>query len=196
MGLIVYWLIWILVIWSIGIYMLWLSKIIKLLLGNYIVAALIFSLSKILDTVIQNINTVGPETTLGIKNTALMDILSFGKLPLLVVYILLLLVVYKISKISIVYARWFLVQKTVKLIYAPLTALSIFFTLWLMISTMGVISPTIIAEILNSNGYLNFVLQNIWIWIFLHSVIVLLITSRINIIWFKKKDPLSDSMLS
>lgn len=195
MGLIVYWLIWILIIWSVGIYTLWLSKIIKLLLGNYIVAALIFALSKIIDTVIKNINTVGVETTLGIKNAALADILGFGKWPLLLIYLVLLFLVYKISKVSIIYARWFLVQKTIKIIYAPLTALSIFFTLWLMISTMGILSSATIEAISSSNWYLNFVLQNIWIWIFLHSIIVLLITSRINVLWFKNKDPLSDSIL-
>lgn len=196
MDLIVYWLVWILIIWSIGIYGVWLSKIIKLLLGNYIVATLLFSLSKIIDIIIQNVNTVGVETTLAAKNTALSDILSLGKYPLLIIYPLLLFLVYKISKISIVYAKWFLVQKAIKFIYAPLTMLSILFTVWLLLSKMGILNQETIDSLLNNTWYLSFILQNIWIWIFIHSSIVLLITSRINIVWFKEKDPLSENILS
>lgn len=196
MWLLVYWLILILIILSIVIYMIWLSKIIKLLLWNYIVSILILSLYKFVENTIQNINATSVDNWVWVKSTILTDILEFGGIPFLIVYVLLLFLIYKISRISIVYARWFLVQKTIKLIYAPLTALSIIFSIGLLAFAMGVVNPSALETIVNSNEYLKYLWKNIWIFVFFHSVIVLLITSRINVIWFKKKESLSDDMLS
>lgn len=160
------------------------EKMIKVLLGNYILATLCLAANQSLDVLTQFLLTT---PTLKILTFSYNDIANFivgAKTSIvLILYLLLLFLMYQKSRIRITLPGDELLQKTFSLFLVPLTVISLILTLEIVILGMNSLNPSsleTLARGFTSNYYIiNFIVLTP-VWIFLHGLATVLITTEIK----------------
>lgn len=166
-------------------WILWLWKMIKIILWNYILASICFAASLSIDLLIKNLLT-NPETKVFWTTYQwLANFLNNGQSTIIfLLYILLVLIILSKSKISVKIPDDEIIQKSLFILFIPLTVISFILTAQIALMWINMLNPEKIiwlSEFINKNIYLEIFLKNTPIWIFLHWIITILITSEFKL---------------
>ena len=175
-------IIWALVIFSVTI---WLEKMIKIILWNYILSSICLAASQSINLLINYLNSDPWLSFFGIKNDWLANFLSnWQTTVIMIIYAALLWTIYKKSKISVNIPQDEILKKSLYLFFVPLTVISFILTIQIAIMWIGVfsINDSIgIWDIIINNIYLQMFIKNTPLWILLHWIATILITSELKI---------------
>jgi len=173
----------ILVVVAIVLLMLGLEKIIKIILGNYILGTICFSVGIGIDNLIIYLQWLGDQRFAWFAATWWSTFLDNGHATIiLLLYLILLFILYKKSTISIRLPSDGVIQKMLYLVFVPLALTSVILTLYILLWGSGIISLAILTEWSASNSFLTVVSQIFSLtplWIALHGIATLLITAEI-----------------
>lgn len=171
-----------LVIFSVTI---WLEKMIKIILWNYILSSICLAASQSINLLINYLNSDPWLNFFGIKNDWLANFLSnWQTTVIMIIYAALLWTIYKKSKISVNIPQDEILKKSLYLFFVPLTVISFILTIQIAIMWIGVfsINDSIgIWDIIINNIYLQMFIKNTPLWILLHWIATILITSELKI---------------
>ncbi|MDD3263113.1 MAG: hypothetical protein PHR61_04705 [Candidatus Absconditabacteria bacterium] len=160
------------------------EKMIKVLLGNYILATLCLAANQSLDVLVQFLMTTPNLEILNISYENIANFVIAGKTSIvLILYLLLLFLMYQKSRIRITLPGDEILQKTFSLFLVPLTVISLILTLEIVILGMNSLSPSSLETMARSftNNYyiINFIVLTP-VWILLHGLATVLITTEIK----------------
>ena len=184
-SLITYGIVVILAILVIFSFMIGINKMIKIILGNYILSSICLAASQSITLAIQYLNQNPSLQTLGIANEKFSNFLENGSMIIVfVVYITLLVIMYRTSKIRIKLPNDEALKKMLQLIFVPLTIVSMILTLQIVllgINWTNITSITKIAEIVTNNPYMFKFMSLTPVRILLHGLITIIITSELKV---------------
>jgi len=170
-GLIVYIFVWVIAVFVILSFAIGLEKMIKIILWNYILWGICFAASASIDLAISSL-----------QNEWFANFLSSGKATIvLILYALLLFLIYHKSKITIDIPWDQIMQKSLYLIFVPLTVLSMLLTLEIILLWTSLLSQQSLSNLVNeftNNFYLQEFIINTPYWIFIHGLATIFITSE------------------
>ncbi len=173
----------VLVVVAIVLLMLGLENIIKIILGNYILGTICFSVSLGIDNLIIYLEGLADQRFAWFTAIWRSIFLHNGHATIvLLLYLILLVILYKKSTISIRLPADGVIQKTLYLIFIPLALTSVILTLYILLWGSGIISPEILATRSESSPLLTIVSQIFSLtplWIAIHGIATLLITAEI-----------------
>ena len=157
---------------------------IKVLLGNYILATLCLAANQSLDILIQFLITTPTLKILTFSYNDIATFITWGKTSIvLILYLILLFLMYQKSKIRITMPNDEILQKTFSLFLVPLTVISFILTLEIVILWMNSLNPAsleTLARGFTSNYYIIQFIVLTPVWILLHGLATVLITSEIK----------------
>jgi hypothetical protein len=169
--LITYLFVWVVAIFVVLSFAIGLEKMIKIILGNYVLWGICFAASASLDLAINSL-----------QNTWFIKLLSDWKSTIiLILYALLLFLIYHKSKISINIPSDQIMQKSLYLFFVPLTVLSICLTLEIILLGTNILtykSLVNIADWFSKNIYLQRFIINTPYWVLIHGLATIFITSE------------------
>lgn len=160
------------------------EKMIKIILGNYILATLCLAANQSLDLLVQFLSMTPTLKILGLSYEKISSFLVQWKMSIvLIFYLLLLFLMYHKSKIRISFPTDEILKKTFSLFLVPLTVISIILTLEIVILGMNSLNPTnleLLARSFTNNMYIIKFVVFTPLWIFIHWLATVLITSEIK----------------
>lgn len=160
------------------------EKMIKIILGNYILATLCLAANQSLDLLVQFLSMTPTLKILGLSYEKISSFLVQWKMSIvLIFYLLLLFLMYHKSKIRISFPTDEILKKTFSLFLVPLTVISIILTLEIVILGMNSLNPTnleLLAREFTNNIYIIKFVVFTPLWIFIHWLATVLITSEIK----------------
>lgn len=160
------------------------EKMIKVLLGNYILATLCLAANQSLDILVNFLATTPTLKILTFSYTDIANFISSWKTSIvLILYLVFLFLMYQKSKIRITMPNDEILQKTFSLFLVPLTVISFILTLEIVILGMNSLSPTSLQTMASSFTNNNYIIQFIVltpVWILLHGLATVLITTEIK----------------
>ena len=110
------------------------DKMIRIILGNYILSSICLAASQSINLAVQYMKTTPELTLMGFSYDKVANFLSNGSMTIiLILYIILLVIVYRTSKIRIVLPGDEALKKMLQLIFVPLTVISMVLTLQIAI---------------------------------------------------------------
>ena len=183
--LITYWiliLIGILVIFS---FTIGIEKMIRIILGNYILSSICLAASQSITLAVEYMKKTPDLRFMGFSYDKVANFLSNGNMTIvLILYIILLVIIFRTSKIKIKLPDDEAIKKMLQLIFVPLTVISMVLTL--QIATLGIngISITTLSSIANTvanNPYMFRFVSLTPVWILLHGIVTILITSEFKV---------------
>jgi hypothetical protein len=161
------------------------EKMIKIILWNYILSSIARASSAAINILINYINTNPGVSFFGMGSTTLANFLSNGKTTIiLILYILLIILVYKKSKIHISLPMDDASRKMTQIMFVPLTVISIALTLQVTLMGMEVTniqSLTRLSAAISTNPYVIMYFSLTPIWIILHGIITVFLTSEMKV---------------
>lgn len=173
---------WALVIFSFAI---GIEKMIKIILWNYILSSIARASSAAINLLINYITTNPDISFFGMGSTTLANFFTNGKTTIvLILYILLIVLVYKKSKIHISLPMDDASRKMTQIIFVPLTVISIILTLqialmWMEITNLQSLSR--LGETISTNPYIIMYFSLTPVWILLHGIVTIFLTSELKI---------------
>lgn len=174
--------IWILAIFS---FTIGIDKMIKIILGNYILSSICLAASQSINLAVNYMQKTPELSTLGIGHEKFSKFLDGGSTTIiLIVYIIFLVIIYRSSKIRISLPGDEALKKMLQLIFVPLTILSMVLTLQIVLLGMNGISITAISSIATAvanNPYMFKFVSLTPVWILLHGIITIFITSEFKV---------------
>lgn len=174
-------------------FVMWIEKMIKIILGNYILAAICLSVSEVLNMIITFLNTDPDAKLIWISMTKLANFLSNSKITIiLMIYWWLLIFIYLKSKLSIRLPQDDNIVKWLYFIIVPMTVVSIILTLqiaFMGIKAFDIVHLQTITETLWPNNYVYKFFSLTPLRFFLHGIVTILISSELNIT-LKSKSPI------
>lgn len=160
------------------------EKMIKIILGNYILATLCLAANQSLDLLVQFLSMTPNLKTLGLSYEKISSFLVQWKMSIvLILYLLLLFLMYHKSKIRITFPSDEILKKTFSLFLVPLTVISFVLTLEIVVLGMNSLNPTnldLLARSFTNNIYIIQFVVFTPLWIFIHWLATVLITSEIK----------------
>lgn len=173
----------VLVVVAIVLLMLGLENIIKIILWNYILGTICFSVSLGIDNLIIYLQWLTDQRFAWFSAAGWATFFANGHATIvLLLYLLLLFILYKKSTISIRLPADGVIQKTLYLAFIPLALTSVILTLYILLWGSGIISPAILATWAEGSSLLTLVSQIFSLtplWIAIHGIATLLITAEI-----------------
>ncbi len=175
-------LIGILVIFSFSIGM---EKMIRIILGNYILSSICLAASQSIQLAVEYMKKTPELSFLWFTHTKFANFLDNGStMIVLIIYILLLVIVFRTSKIRIVLPGDEAIRKMLQLIFVPLTVISMVLTLQialLWMSGININGISSIATVVANNPYMFKFVSLTPVWILLHGILTILITSEFKV---------------
>lgn len=148
-----------------------LEKMTRIILGNYVLWSICFAASASIDLVVS-----------GFENTWFIKLLSDSKsIIVLILYALLLFLIYRKSKITIGVPSDQIMQKSLYLLFVPLTVVSMCLTLEIILLGTNLLnyeSLVGVAAWFSKNIYLQQFIVNTPYWILIHGLATIFITSE------------------
>lgn len=173
----------VLVVVTIILILLGLENVIKIILGNYILWTICFSVSLGIDNLIVYLQTLWDQRVAWFVATWWATFFANGHATIvLLLYLILLFILYKKSTISIRLPADGVIQKTLYLAFIPLALTSVILTMYILLWGSGIISPVVLSTWAWSNSFLSIVSQAFSLtplWIAIHGIATLLITAEI-----------------
>lgn len=175
-------LIGILVIFSFSIGM---EKMIKIILGNYILSSICLAASQSIQLAVEYMKKTPELSFLWFSHTKFANFLDNGStMIILIMYIVLLVIIFRTSKIRIVLPGDEAIRKMLQLIFVPLTVVSMVLTLQialLWMSGINVNGISSIATVVANNPYMFQFVSLTPVRILLHGIITIFITSEFKV---------------
>jgi hypothetical protein len=150
-----------------------LEKMIRIILGNYILWLVCFATSASIKLAIET----------STNETFVKILTNWESFIILFVYLLLLFLIYHKSKINIDIPNDQIMQKSMYLFFVPLTVLSMCLTLEIILLGTNILSQEFLlwaVEGVTNNIYLTQFIVNTPYWILIHAVATILMTSGIR----------------
>jgi len=161
------------------------DKMIRIILWNYILSSICLAASQSIDLAVQSMNKTPELTFMGFGYDKVANFLNNGSMTIiLIVYIILLVIIYRTSKIRIVLPGDEALKKMLQLIFVPLTIISMVLTLQIAILGMNGINITAISSIATAvanNPYMFQFVSLTPVRILLHGIITIFITSEFRV---------------
>lgn len=161
------------------------DKMIKIILGNYILNSICLAASQSIDLRAKVLRETPELTTLWFNNLKFANFLNNGSMTIiLIVYLILLVMIYRTSKIRISLPDDEAIKKMLQLIFVPLTILSIVLTLQIVLLWMNGINITAIGSIATTvanNAYMFKFVSLTPVRILLHGIVTIIITSEFKV---------------
>jgi len=179
---VILWVIWLLIVFA---FVVGVEKMIKIVLGNYILWSICLAASQSIDVLV-NFFASNPELKFaGITHKNLWVFFADGKMTIvLVLYIALLVVIYKTSKIYVHLPEDPALNKWLYVLFVPLTVLSMILTLQIAIMWINGVSVwqlQLLGKWFSNNPGIYTFLTMTPVWILLHGLATILITSEFKI---------------
>ncbi len=161
------------------------NKMIRIILGNYILNSICLAASQSIHLAVETMNKTPELTFMWFGYDKVATFLQNGSITIiLIVYVLLLIVIYRTSKIKITLPDDEALKKMLQLIFVPLTVISSILTLQIIILGMNGVQITGISSIATTvanNPYMLKFVSLTPVRILLHGIITILITSEFRI---------------
>lgn len=161
------------------------DKMIRIILGNYILNSICLAASQSIVIGVNILQKTPEAKILGWSYEKMANFLDNGSMTIvMILYIVLLVIVYKTSKIRIVLPGDEAIKKMLQILFVPLTVLSMILTLQIAILGMDGVNITAISNIANAvtnNPYMFTFISLTPLRILIHGIITILITSEFKI---------------
>lgn len=161
------------------------DKMIRIILGNYILSSICLAASQSIDLAVESMKKAPELKTLWFNNEKFANFLDGGSMTIiLIVYIILLVIIYRTSKIRISLPGDEALKKMLQLIFVPLTILSVVLTLQIVVLWMNGINITAISSIsqaVANNPYMFKFVSLTPVRILVHGIVTILITSEFKV---------------
>lgn len=175
-------LVWILAIFS---FTIGIDKMIRILLGNYILSSICLAAGQSINLAVQYMRTTPELKIMGFTYEKAANFLDNGSMTIiLILYILLLVIIFKTSKIRIVLPGDEALKKMLQIVFVPLTVISMILTLQIVLLGMDGINITAISKVataVSNNPYMFKFVSLTPVWILLHGLITIFITSEFKV---------------
>lgn len=175
------------VIWILAIisFMIGIDKMIKVILGNYILSSICLAGTQSLLLAANWLKANPTGETLGIANEKFAGFLTQGNTTIiLILYIILLIIIYRTSKIKIKLPDDEALKKMLQIVFVPLAIISMILTLQIVLLGMNGINITTISKIATTvvnNPYMFKFVSLTPVRILLHGLITIFITSEFKV---------------
>lgn len=175
------------VVWALAIFSftIGIEKMIKIILGNYILSSICLAASQSINLAVEALKKTPELSVIGFSHDKLANFLNDGNMTIvLILYAILLVVVFRTSKIKISLPDDEAIKKMLMIIFVPLTIISMILTLQIAILGINGISINAlsnIAEAVANNPYIFQFVTLTPVWILLHGIVTILITSEFKI---------------
>lgn len=161
------------------------DKMIRIILGNYILSSICLAASQSINLAVETMKKTPDLTFMGFSYDKVANFLNNGSMTIiLILYVILLVIIYRTSKIRIVLPGDEALKKMLQLIFVPLTIISIVLTLQIAILWMDGINVSGISSIANAvanNPYLFQFVSLTPVRILLHGLVTIFITSEFKV---------------
>ena len=161
------------------------DKMIRIILGNYILSSICLAASQSITLWTDTMRSAPELTTLWFSNEKFANFLDNGSMTIiLIVYIVLLVIVYRTSKIHISLPGDEALKKMLQIIFVPLTIISMVLTLQIVLLGMDGINITSVGKIATTvanNPYMFKFVSLTPVWILLHGLLTIFITSEFKV---------------
>lgn len=175
----------ILVVFIVLLVVIWLENIIKIVLGNYILGTMCFAASEGIKSLVVHLNSLVDVSFAWIATDTWAAFFANGHATIiLLMYILLLIVLYKKSTISIRLPHDMAIQKSLYIVLIPLALTSLIITLYLIFWWAGIVSPDIVSNRFSQWWVGALIAQLLYLtplWICIHGLATILITSEMSV---------------
>ncbi len=161
------------------------DKMIRIILGNYILNSICLAASQSIVIGVNILQKTPEAKILGWSYEKMANFLDNGSMTIvMILYIVLLVIIYKTSKIRIVLPGDEAIKKMLQILFVPLTVLSMILTLQIAILGMDGVNITAISNVANAvtnNPYMFTFISLTPLRILIHGIITILITSEFKI---------------
>lgn len=161
------------------------EKMIKLLLGNYLLVLLSLSAHQSLVLLSSFLQKTPDLLFVGLSYGSIASFLSNGKMTFVfILYILLSLLIFYKSKIRIILPMDEIIQKILYIFLAPFTSIGLIFVLLIVFFGTSIFDPQALIKLLvrlPQNPIFFDIASWMPFWIFLHALFTILITSEVKI---------------
>jgi hypothetical protein len=134
------------------------EKMIKIILGNYILSSICLAASQSMNLAVEAMKKTPELSLMGFSYEKIANFLNNGNMTIvLILYIILLLVIFRTSKIKITLPDDEAIKKMLLIIFVPLTVISMILTLQIAILGINGISISAlssVAQMVSSNPYM------------------------------------------
>jgi hypothetical protein len=158
---------------------------IRIILGNYILSSICLAASQSINLAVKYMNTTPDLKFMGFGYAKVANFLNKGSMTIiLIMYVILLVIVYRTSKIRIMLPGDEALKKMLQLIFVPLTVISMVLTLQIVILGMDGINITTISSIATAvanNPYIFRFVSLTPVRILLHGIITIFVTSEFKV---------------
>jgi len=161
------------------------EKMIKIILGNYILSSICLAAGQSISLLVETMKKTPELSFMGFSYDKIANFLNDGNMTIvLIIYIVLLFVIYKTSKIRIGLPNDEAIRKMLQLIFVPLTVISMILTLQIAIlgiNGINIAAISNVAQMVANNTYMFQFVSLTPVWILLHGIVTILITSEFKI---------------
>jgi len=161
------------------------EKMIKIILGNYILSSICLAAGQSISLLVEMMKKTPELTFMGFSYDKVANFLNDGNMTIvLIIYIILLFIIFKTSKIKIGLPNDEAIRKMLQLIFIPLTVISMILTL--QIAILGINGINInaisnIAQTVANNTYMFRFVKLTPVRILVHGIVTILITSEFKV---------------
>lgn len=166
------------------------EKMIRIIIGNYIIAATCFAFWESINTWSNQLLVTPDATFLKISYQSFANFLQNGQLTFIIIlFVALVALVYTSSKINVSTMQWGNAEKLYYIFLIPLTLLSFIFALYIALMGEGIEVLTYIQKTIGGTfWFIQQFIENISFRMLAHGLIILIITSQLKLkINFSKK---------
>ena len=161
------------------------DKMIRIILGNYILSSICLAAGQSINLGVEYMSKHPELSFMGFWYDKVANFLNNGNMTIvLILYIILLFVIFKKSKIRISLPDDEALKKMLQIIFVPLTVISMVLTLQIAILGMDGINITAISSIaatVANNPYIFQFVSLTPVWILLHGIVTVIITSEFKV---------------
>jgi hypothetical protein len=161
------------------------EKMIKIILGNYILSSICLAAGQSISLLVEIMKKTPELRFMGFSYDKITNFLNNGNMTIvLILYIVLLFIIFRTSKIKISLPNDEAIRKMLQLIFVPLTVISMILTLQIAIlgiNGINISAISSVAQMVANNTYMFQFVSLTPVWILLHGIVTILITSEFKI---------------
>ena len=184
-NLITYAIVVVVAILAIFAFTIGIEKMIKIILWNYILSSICLAASQSIVLAVEMMKKTPELTFMGFGYDKVANFLHDGSMTIiLILYVILLVIIFRTSKIKISLPDDEALRKMLQIIFVPLTVISMVLTLQIAILGMNGINVSGIASIASAvanNPYMFQFVSLTPVRILLHGIITIIITSEFRV---------------
>jgi len=160
------------------------EKIVKIIVGNYVLGMICFSASMGIDALVLSLQSMGDQRFAWFSAAGWATFFSNGHATIiLLLYILLFVWVYKKSTLWFALPVDITIQRSLYIILVPLALVGFILTLYILCRWTGIISPAVLTQRSAQWWFFAVFSRVAWfapLWIVLHGLCTLLVSMKIR----------------